>query len=236
MPTERGILFKTWGVRAIKEDRKTQTRRVIKALPCYSFDYFKDGFSYWKLTGKPPLIPDPSPYRKGKRIRAILVPFCRLRCPFGVPGDRLWVRETWAVGNWNPGGERNIAICYKADDSASWLYGRCPLDYAQIELFAQKYGRPSWVHSQWKPSIHLPRWASRLTLEITDVRVEKLQDISEEDAVAEGCKQETITQEEGGALEGLHWSARKQFMEYWDSITWSLNPWVWVISFKRLEA
>lgn len=133
-----------------------------------------------------------------------------LTCPYGEVGDRLWVRETWCA-------ESRSTIYYRAD---GWEYGRS---------------------GGWKTSIFMPRWASRITLEITGVRVERLHDISEEDARAEGAPVADILT--GRALldqssnQGCHkWG----FELLWDSINakrspWASNPWVWVISFKKLE-
>ncbi len=126
-------------------------------------------------------------------------------CPFGQVGDRLWVRETWApVSTFDPSPE--TGALYRADP----VY-----DGANVE----------W---RWKPSIHMPRWASRITLEVTGVRVERLNEISESDAISEGV---TLPNPE---LETYY----SGFKRLWQSIngdhSWSLNPWVWVIEFKRV--
>lgn len=127
-------------------------------------------------------------------------------CPFGEVGDRIWVRETFCAvpDHEEPAG--CSALLYAAD-------GNGP------------YGK-------WTPSIHMPRWASRLTLEITGVRVERLRDLSEDDAKSEG-----ITPPSGGVLPG--WEYRINFRDLWMDIygadNWEANPWVWVIEFKRVE-
>jgi hypothetical protein len=137
-----------------------------------------------------------------------------LKCPFGVPGDRLWVRETWGDGeenNCEPG------VYYRATD-------------------------PAWDEEEtgfrWKPSIHMPRWASRITLEVTGVRVERLNDISEADAETEGCRAEVISGTAGYDDQGVI-SAVEKFRELWESIngpgSWAENPWVWVVEFERIE-
>lgn len=133
------------------------------------------------------------------------------RCPYGSPGDRLWVRETWAVPE--------TVTFYRATD-----YGLLP------------------PGAKWSPSIHMPRRASRLTLEVTDVRIERLHDISEEDARAEGVESIAFDwrnyMPEREAPEQFHKNARESFFSLWESIngTASLasNPWVWVVSFRRL--
>lgn len=130
------------------------------------------------------------------------------RCPYGQPGDRLWVRETWAAphscDHLKPSevGPEWRRIHYAATESLGWLIKR--------------------------PSIFMPRWASRITLEITGVRVERLQAISEADAKAEGS-----------SLVSGSYSHRGWFRELWGEIngpgSWEVNPWVWVVEFRRLE-
>lgn len=129
-------------------------------------------------------------------------------CKHGKPGDTLWVRETWA--------HRALRV------SGPEGYG-CPVfraDDVDRRLPSGPYNRVD----RWRPSIHMPRWASRITLQITAVRVERLQDISEEDAIAEG----------------VEFGAKESYRTLWDSINgagaWDANPWVWVIEFKRVKA
>jgi hypothetical protein len=147
------------------------------------------------------------------------------------PGDRLWVRETFQplfADGFEHGDERidwgtgaGYAVRYMATDSrVEWVDG----DDA--------------VTDRCKPSIHMPRWASRILLEVTEVRVERLQDISEVDAFAEGAECIEVGGEPGVALS--EWSHREGFIELWQSIngpdSWALNPWVWVVSFRRIES
>jgi hypothetical protein len=150
------------------------------------------------------------------------------KCPYGQPGDRLWIRETFCdLG----GGSMPGRVLYKAS-----------FDDMTAEMMKQSgHGIPIW-----KPSIHIPRWASRITLEIVSVKVERLQDISEEDAIAEGyigleCKH---TYSEYGCTDCLNtgWiePPTLDFMLHWNPINgkkypWELNPWVWVIEFKTLD-
>lgn len=199
----RPILFSGEMVRAILDGRKTQTRRVLKPSWSRCLD-----------------LTDPD-----DRARAVE------QCPYGVPGDRLWVRETWADVNSSEG----PALLYRADGGMrTWHefsetfgpdYGAGPsMDYVAYpgeyvmwwsDLLA---GEPD---HRWRPSIYMPRWASRLTLEVTEVRVERVQEVSEEDARAEGV------------------GTREQFIDLWGSINmkrgygWAKNPWVWVVSFRR---
>jgi hypothetical protein len=143
-------------------------------------------------------------------------------CPYGRVGDRLWVKETCALVN---DGSPDPFLVYRADRGARNLSG-------------QRGGITYWMASdyepeRWRPSIHMPRWASRITLEITEVRVERLQDISAEDFIAEGL---ATTLREHDAVCHL----RDQYRELWESIngagSWDANPWVWVVSFPRFAS
>lgn len=139
-------------------------------------------------------------------------------CPFGDVGDRIWVRETWARYNIVQQGHD---MAYRATTPEDW----------------PEEGR-------WRPSIHMPRWASRILLEITDVRVDRLNSISEEDATAEGITLagNLLPDYPGSYLtpKGDFATAQVAFQRLWESIygeeNWQANPWVWVIEFKRVEA
>ena len=202
---ERPILFSGSMVRAIIEGRKTQTRRVIKPKHEFFVDDGHDGINrvYYPcyVTGEP----EPQ----------------EILCPYGSVGERLWVRETWAVvPKVSDDGPKHKA---KGDGTgATWR--------------ADWNGNPSGF--PWKPSIHMPRWASRITLEVTGVRVERLNDISEADAYSEGV---TIPSHYKFASNGRpndRNEARVTFETLWESIngpeSWPLNPWVWVVEFKRI--
>lgn len=138
-------------------------------------------------------------------------------CPHGTVGTKLWVRETWAVPHRYDGhGPSNIPVLgvrthYAATEERGGL--------------------------RWRPSIHMPRWASRITLEITGVRVERLHDISEADAMAEGVN---VHPDHHGKPRTSIYSPVQAYRDLWESIngqgSWAVNPWVWVISFHRLEA
>ncbi|HDX8994786.1 TPA: hypothetical protein RQO20_002861 [Klebsiella oxytoca] len=145
------------------------------------------------------------------------------RCPFGDVGDRIWVRETWAEAG---ASAPNLKL-YRANYPE-----HVPSHYENV---------PPANEIRWTPSIHMPRWASRILLEITDVRVERLNAISEHDAQAEG-----VAKLRGGLWQHYQpgWtqhqlSARGSFVTLWKSIygeeSWNSNPWVWVIEFKRIE-
>lgn len=243
MSTERPILFSGAMVRALLAGTKTQTRRAVKSVElargeamgvrvapgtfCYiDFDGVP-GLS-WRPFGGSPTVPYPP-----EKVAAA--------CPYGAPGDRLWVRETWAKA-----GEVGDSVEYRADN-----------------------GDPT--NGRWRPSIHMPRRVSRLTLEVTDVRVERLQDISESDSQAEGVEATTLP-EEWHAVRLMHGhneaiafpslpsdatisdlglrslchvpprvliSARDQYARLWEDIngadSWAKNPWVWVIEFRKAK-
>ncbi len=158
---------------------------------------------------------------------------------YGTVGDRIWVRETWGL------------MCYH--DPTDWCEGGIA-GVSESEL-RERYSvehRANWkLHSEaahWRPSIHMPRWASCITLEITGVRVERVQDITEEDAKAEGVEQVVFLGETywklktpvlnpgGGERIGVR-EAKVAFQNLWDSIynNWDANPWVWAYSFRRVK-
>jgi hypothetical protein len=143
------------------------------------------------------------------------------RCPYGQAGDRLWVRETHALQN----RYHNVWCTYAADGHRQAVPAPEFVDVA----------RPGM-----RPSIHMPRWASRITLEVTGIRVERLQDISHIDAVAEGCSTGSWTIAEGPRPEEPFGSnAVKRYRLLWESIngpgSWDANPWVWVVEFRKVQ-
>ncbi len=204
---ERPILFSGPMVRALLAGTKTQTRRVVKPQP----DSAHSGFPYWNIGG----------YRASWCRSAAgggpLVPANPLLCPYGQADDRLWVRETW---------------CRQWDDERGFLdecwYRASDPDVVSVDAMEK---------SPWKPSIHMPRWASRITLDIKAVRIERLQDISDQDAAAEG-----VATWAPGALSphSLNADPSDQFRWLWCSIngpdSWDANPWVWVVEFERAKA
>lgn len=210
--TERPILFSGPMVQAILDGRKTQTRRVLKNQPGKFVHIEHDerkGWQYWWDVGTSGM-PDVSQE------------YAPLKCPYGIPGDRLWVRETWQVdaprdGTW---ADTQFYGCKGSPLSD------IPAQYQRPEycLF-----RASWTGTPiiWRPSIHMPRWACRTILEITEIRVQRLQEISEEDAKAEGVKV--------GVNCPDHIIA---FGRLWESIngpgSWAENPWVWCVSFRKV--
>lgn len=212
---ERGMIFNSEMVRAILEGRKTQTRRIMKVQPgtpefglrriIESSKANENGMYFWSQDD-------------ACGIKARSKPFL---FPYGEVGDRIWVRETFRVHS----RATDVAtLVYRASVRNSWTEQthRVPVAVCNKPATPEK----------WTPSIHMPRWASRITLEITDVRVERLRDLSEEDAKSEG-----IIPSAGGVLPG--WEYRINFRDLWMDIygtdNWEANPWVWVIEFKRVE-
>jgi len=192
---ERPILFNGEMVRAILDGRKTMTRRVVKGAGHSSVTRM---LAPWRANGT---------IRTKEMCGHEAGPFHD--CPYGAPGDRLWVRETWMPESEE--GIRTGGVLYRATDRAE-PDGDCPF--------------------RWRPSIHMPRLASRITLEITDVRVEKVRDITHADALAEGVAYD-VSKADGAPV--------PRFRALWDSIYakrgygWNANPWAWVIEFKRVE-
>lgn len=191
-------------VRAILDGRKTQTRRVVKVQPDPDWMF---NLRTVINTEKNSIEFVDDDYR-----------YC-VACPYGQPGDELWVRETWRpLCEFDPSPETGAA--YWADSHAG---------------LERRNG-----DAKWRPSIHMPRWASRITLTVKAVRVERLQDISEADAIAEGVE---LTQQSQG-LYYKHPSDQRMtavaslaFQWLWESIngpdSWDANPWVWVVEFER---
>ena len=205
---ERGMIFNGEMVRAILDGRKTQTRRIVKLS-------HERGMK--------------NPVVRGKNGEASYVG-CRLAamlCPFGKPGDRIWVRETFQ----GPLVSEDLFEEYRAYPEKFEKPQYC-------EYAADGGTKPEYcdlddnLRHGWLPSIHMPRWASRILLEITDVRVERLASISQEDAAKEGYP--ANPEPYGGSMDKWLW-----FRQLWDSIypeqSFSHNPWVWVIEFKRVE-
>jgi hypothetical protein len=243
---DKPILFSAPMVLAILAGQKTQTRRVVK-LP------HQNPLGVWephRIGG-----PNGGRTRDGKTIPetgAIWHTRTGESLFYGLPGDRLWVRETWA--------HHVHAQAALSDDDGPWVYA------ADGEMALR-----SRLGDRWRPSIFMPRCASRITLEVKDTRVERLQDISEADAIAEGCKAqpfpgpwwqgyrrmddgEIVHQQAIGEqppewmvephrmkdCSGLNLSAVDAYRALWSQIhgyeSWKSNPFVWVIVFERVQA
>ncbi|MBT9513309.1 MAG: hypothetical protein IV104_13260 [Acidovorax sp.] len=238
---ERPILFSGPMVRALLDGSKTQTRRVVKPTRGRPIDFLGGG----PIGGPDWNNPECWGYEHHDSATWVLLrpsgepDDAQYPCPYGQPGDRLWVRESFAHmyrGNAQPEKRAPEDVAYMADNLTPDPY----------------------VYGSWKPSIHMPRWASRITLEITSVRVERLQDISEADAMAEGITRlppppppQTFSGPNRFTLGGMGvgacagsviWNAataQDLYRRLWESIngpgSWDANPWVWAIEFRRLQ-
>lgn len=226
--TERGMIFNAEMVRAILDGRKMQTRRPVK-FPVHDKNLGCE--------------------LAGNELAGELSAGNYLNSAFGKPGDRIWVRETF----------QGPLFDYDLMDS----YCKDPTPFEKPEFCVYKadgvpapefYDADDELHCCWRPSIHMPRWACRILLEITNVRVERLNAISPEDAESEGLERTNFTGfgDEPGLPSypepDVYFDPlKKQWKEYppeafaglWESIygegSWQANPWVWVISFKRVE-
>lgn len=226
---ERPILFNSAMVKAIISGAKSRTRRPVKPQPqtegllAVVADRYNKG-SDWAFWLRDNRMTEPRTWS----------------CPFGEPGDKLWVRETWA-----PMCRHADPVCYCASEDE---FAKAYLDYSghYVEYRADTGNkRPGdWPEPKdgefgdapkWRPSIHMPRWASRITLEVTDVRAERVQEITPHDALAEGVDYPYRDDAAPGER------AICEFRELWNSVypttgmTWYANPWVWAISFRRLQ-
>jgi hypothetical protein len=219
---EHPILFSSAMVKAILAGTKTQTRRVIKRLPCQCYDVA--AFDPQEMSARTPEGHQTTGHSGRWWCRACTSDQDAVNCPLGAPGDRLWCKENFKyVEDLHP--EKCCTIIeYQADGS------RCNAGWADDAGNTLKQVERD--RKRWRPSIFMPRWASRITLEVTGVRVERLQDISEEDAKAEGVSSEWLKTAAG--REGLV----PVFMQLWRSIngpkSWESNPFVWAISFRRI--
>lgn len=223
---KRPILFSGPMVRAILEGRKTQTRRVAKVFDIHRkmkgapvqwagavHPARESGFVSW-YPGNHQGLPEftQKQYAKG------------FECPYGKPGDRLWVRETWQVRD-------ETSYYTKADNKRHHTtHPGCAEVWEKTQ--------PPEACPAWRSPLFMPRWASRITLEITGVRVERLQDISEADARAEGIRYHEASKTYG---EGLCFgTATAAFQHLWDRINgkahpWQSNPWCWVVAFRLIN-
>ncbi len=201
---ERPILFNTEMVPAILDGRKTQTRRVVKPQPPMGFRAWHgliNGYQAWTTHD--------TQGEKGFNYEA--------KCPYGEPGDSLWVREKFT-----------LECPYKHTDGCG------NPDHVIYWASERDVVRES-ITSRWRPSIHMPRWASRITLEVTGVRVEPVQSITPQDIEAEGTSQ---VWKEAVYINEHKQQRLRDFRHLWNTInanhgfSWEVNPWVWIIEFQ----
>jgi hypothetical protein len=198
---ERPILFNGAMVRAVMAGVKTQTRRVVKSR--HWPEPLTPGYEWFFDQTTTEQVWEVGAWNAGTGEGQL---HSYITCPYGKPGDRLWVRETWQRNADFPDTRSNGLCVYRADRGGDTQLGD---------------------GQRWIPSIHMPRWASRLTLDVLSVDVQRLQDISESDALAEGV--DTLPDDP---------CAYSMFAMLWDSINaergygWHVNPWVWVVEFK----
>ena len=206
---ERPILFSAPMVRAVLDGSKTQTRRIVKPQPPRAM-----------------IAPRRAEFSVGGHD---------YRCPYGQPGDRLWVRETWALLRGIGSAEAYRGIPPVKPTAENPCAGLVP-----VPIYAADGERPDVMEPhfetmrpmRWKPSIHMPRWASRITLEVTGVRVERLQDISEEDANAEGVEPRLVSHD--ADLKSYKLGFKDAWRDIYGLGSWNAHPWVWVVEFKRV--
>ncbi len=246
----RPMLFSSVMVRALLAGTKTQARMIVKPQP---------GPEFWEHRGYELVICDDGLMRFAWKEDGKVSPLSpEVRCPYGIRGDQLWVKETArcsARGERPPEGTGYLNIEYRAGGESKTQ----PYDLAKRSAFPSF---PKNSHSKgggliWHPSIFLPRWASRITLEITSVRVERLQEISEADAIAEGAQRHVAMQSstgnntlphhgyyfglnEHGEMSNFGSTASEAFSFLWAALngwkSWDLDLYVWVIEFKRMPA
>ncbi len=210
--SDKPILFSGEMVRALLDGRKTQTRRIVKLLP-QKHDG-SNGYMFEDHDGK----------------------VWRMHCPYGQHGDLLWARETFVLENTHEyHGDHKLPTDGRPvqhNDHPEWAHSLIP-HYRATEpephIVSEEQDADD-DKTRWTPSIYMKRWASRLTLEITDVRVERLQDISEVDAKAEGVMSEALSDDQ------IECGPQGLFEILWRQINghpaWDSNPWVWVLTFK----
>jgi len=218
--TERPILMSAPMVTACMREvyQKTQTRRVLRPQP---HEKLADTVHYDRATGG--------------AMWASIRGDHGVACPYGRPGDRLWVRETYAIIEVD-GTHVSIARAERMPAGKTLADTDGGLKIIQVDRETAAWAAKRVDCERWKPAIFMPRWACRLVLEVTAVRVERLQDISEIDARAEGFLELPFLTDDPAVHRD---AARDWYMDLWDSLNaargfdWKMNPWVWAVSFRR---
>ena len=221
------ILMSTWSMQRYLAGAKTQTRRLVlvpqgqRRVPPYS--------PYWTVEeGKVWRMDEYGEFHE---------------CWPAKPGDRLWFRETWKYDDWTEDGLP--WVCYRADGTHRLIQGhQIPEEWAErlVDIWAElslDYKRKGRAcDEQWRPYIFMPRWACRFAPKILSVRVERLQEITEEDAIAEGCEPASYSWCEPANDMELNTTAWERYQHIWDTLNakrcpWSDNPWVWAYTFEK---
>ena len=221
----RPILFSGEMVKALLDGRKTQTRRVLKPQPGQiSSPVFGGG----AMTFQNPEDVEPGDDERWFGYDDTEGDWVEIgKCPYGQPGDRLWVRESC---RWD---HSESDIHYRADGQTRRFLTSKEADEWSRRDWERRHRHAQW-NARWRPSIHMPRWASRITLEVEEVRVQRVQEISLEDVGAEGFEWRGCPDDYDQGLSGT-------FIHIWDSLNakrgygWDTNPWVWALTFKRVE-
>lgn len=232
-----------WEVRAIIAGRKTQARRPLNPQP----DAEYGGEPYWFIGGYRvwPYRETSDPLRQARSL---------LACPHGKPWDRLWLREAWQYYDWSEDG--GPCIRYAADNAVAWPKIDDELTAQRVVDAWAGLSSPDNVaidgrarDRRWRLPIHMPRWASRITLEVVGVRVERLQDISEAAAIAEGGVEVAgwpgwwshtgqSPSDKTPKEMGFGGTARDSYRTLWESTngpgSWDANPWVWAVEFRTI--
>lgn len=209
--TEYPILMNEFSVRAILDGRKTQTRRVIKPQPRYCTSLFLSPVWLWRKQDYT--------FDSEFQLKRALIE----NCPYGAPGDRLWVRETWQL--WHQVGPEGCYEIWGDGNNQHGIPKSCPESKNGWPWMLAYRANGEIDDMKWRPSIHQPRWASRISLVIEDVRVQRVRDISYQDILAEGIN-----------LHPTHDDSVLAFIGLWDSVNpvshrYYENPWVWAITF-----
>lgn len=227
---ERPILMSGPMVKAILEGRKWQTRRIVKPQPT------ETPITNGSASGMYLAWPNSDAHLEWQDVLADTDYYVQAGfCPYGQPGDRLWVREAWRTID-STADHNMLTIAYEADQGRG-------SEYRYLRVSDDAYERYSGARfdSHLRPSIFMPRWACRFVLELTAVRVERLQDISEADAQAEGCTTAAEDDQDGAPDAKQYRTYRAGYRDLWDSLNakrgygWDSNPWVWVLTFEQVK-
>lgn len=226
---ERPILMHSRSINGILEGRKTQTRRIMKVQPQPNVETWDWA---WPLPGKKTTPGSKTYWRNDCAPNQRISTFYS---PYGPSGDRLWVRETWGIFSVDSG-TVSIGFKQRIPEGKTIADTDGGLNVLNVDAEIVKWSELRINTDKWRPSIFMPRWASRLSLEITGIRVERVQDISEADAKAEGVQ---LSDEWTGCADDLSGYYREAFQFLWDDTNgkgaWDRNDWTWVVDFKRIR-